>query len=111
MLTLLAVQDPSGFGALFQTYGFPGGLLLILATTGWRVGKWLAPRVERGIDAHLALIESLDETVDELHGLVPELIQETQKTRELINSQLESNRELLSHLRECPMRRAKMEGS
>jgi hypothetical protein len=46
---------------IFDRYGFPGLIIGLMAFAIYMLGRWLAPRAERLIDTHLALLTILQE--------------------------------------------------
>jgi hypothetical protein len=46
---------------IFNTFGFPVGLLVVLGYAIWQMAHWMAPRLDKALSKHLDLMDKLEE--------------------------------------------------
>lgn len=64
--------------------GLPLVLLMGAAYVTWRIGRWIQPRLDRLLEAHLAFITKLDERMDSMGKRIEDLADVQSKSNGLL---------------------------
>lgn len=70
---------------VFNTLGFPAGVLLVFATAIWKVLLWLAPRIDQLFQKHMNFVDGVSRRLDETGRLLREIHREIVNGRDADN--------------------------
>jgi len=64
------LQGLNEWEALLNRVGWPVLIIFVIGFMAVRVGKWLAPRIDKLVDTHLGFVESLKGELKSIDGKV-----------------------------------------